>query len=143
MKYKLIYLMHLSFELYNETYLFIFFWLISLSNEEFSLSFVGHDDRTSHSSDRSKFISTKPRVSFKKQHYKQDRNKKKYFAVTNDTDEPMFLNSHNTRHINQRGRGKSFGRGRNSPLPQSTSNRDNRSSYRANDSSWYKVIVSI
>ncbi|XP_014209248.1 nuclear RNA export factor 1 [Copidosoma floridanum] len=113
------------------------------SNNSETKSYFGHDDRTSHSSDRSKFSNTKPRVSFKKQNYKQDRTKKNYMTFPSDGDEPM-INSYNNslRPMSHRGRGRGFNnRGRNSPLPRRACSRDDRAIFHASDSHWYKVFI--
>ncbi|XP_011502457.1 PREDICTED: nuclear RNA export factor 1 [Ceratosolen solmsi marchali] len=103
--------------------------------------YFGHDDRMGRSNDGPKYMNNKPRVSFKKQTYKSGRMRnliKPHF----DDDVLMSASSNNnSRQVINRGRGKSFIRGRNSPLPHNDM-RDSRSrQIPISLSNWYKVII--
>ncbi|KAL7302375.1 hypothetical protein TKK_0005034 [Trichogramma kaykai] len=76
-----------------------------------------HDDRMGHSVEGSKFVHSKPRVSFKKQNFKPDKFRNNFLK---NIDEDVLMSGSNNNVARQlhRARGKSFPRGRNSPLPR-------------------------
>ena len=107
--------------------------------------FIGHDDRTSSRPNEfghmPKLGHTKLRVSFKNQNFKSDKIKSHLLKHQIDDDVLMSGSNNNSRQFANRGRGKRFPRGRNSPLP-STNIRDGRSrTIPISESNWYRVNV--
>lgn len=89
-------------------------------------------------------LNNRQRVTFKKQNYKPDPIRKARIFKQLDDDILMSAGSNNnTRVIVNRGRGKVFPRGRNSPLPRGNMRMDSRRPVNISDSNWYRVIVSI
>jgi hypothetical protein len=95
------------------------------------------------SNDGTKFMNNKPRVSFKKPTFRPGRMRNLLIKSHFDDDVLMSASSNNnSRQVVNVGRGKSFVRGRNSPLPHNNI-RDSRSrQIPISLSNWYKIIVS-